>query len=142
MVYAFGNRGEKASRSLRFQATAGAATMSCKRMRQNSRRYTVRARATEFVLPPIDDGLVLGRDSPIGHVAVGRALSLLTVTPFEHVEVDDDVIGDVLVRSAILRKITPAQLRKFVLESIKPIMGPEEIIQLNIEIEVTLDQEG
>ncbi len=102
-------------------------------------RHTIRARATEFVLPPIDDGLVLGCSSPIGHVAVGKALNLLTVTPFEHLEVDDEVISDILVRSAILRKISPEQLRDFVLKNIRPIMGPDEIVQLNLEVEVYLE---
>lgn len=112
-------------------------------MNQKNRRHTFRARLTEFVLPPIDDGLVLGKHSPIGHVAVGKALSLLSTTQFEHVPVEDDVIGDVLVRSAILRKISAEQLRKFVLEEIKPLMGPEEIIHLDlkIEIEIGIDQE-
>ncbi len=110
-------------------------------MQKERRHYTIRARVTEFLLPPIEDGLVLGRHSPIGHVAVSRALGLLSVTPFEHVQVDDDVIGDVLVRSAILRKITPSQLRDFVLTSIKPFMGSEEIIQLNIDVEINLEKE-
>lgn len=108
----------------------------------NRRRSLIRTRVTEFVLPPIDDGLVLGRDSPIGHVAVSQALRLLTVTPFEHVPIDDDVIGDLLVRSAILRKISPDELRSFVITHIKPIMGADEIIQLNIEVEVSLESEG
>lgn len=101
--------------------------------------HTIRARATEFVLPPIDDGLVLGRTSPIGHVAVGKALDMLTVTPFEHIEVEDEVISDILVRSAILRKISPDQLRDFVLENIRPMMGADEIVQLNLDVEVQLE---
>ncbi len=108
---------------------------------KNNRRHIFRARLTEFVLPPIDDGLVLGRQSPIGHVAVGKALSLLSTTQFEHVPVEDEVIGDILVRSAILRKISAEQLRKFVLEEIKPLMGPEEIIHLDLKIEIGIDQE-
>jgi len=52
------------------------------------------------------------------------------------------VIGDVLVRSAILRKISADQLREFVLSSVKPIMGDDEIIQLNIEVEITLERDG
>jgi hypothetical protein len=110
-------------------------------MNKKNRRHTFHTRLTEFILPPIDDGLVLGRQSPIGHIAVGKALSLLTTTQFEHVPVEDDVIGDVLVRSAILRKISPEQLRRFVLEEIKPLMGPEEIIHLNLKIEIEIDQE-
>lgn len=113
-------------------------------MRHNNiRRHIIHARVKEFVLPPINDGLVLGRDSPIGHMAVAKALNLLTVTPYEHVLIDDDVIGDVLVRSAILRKITVEQIRAFVLQEVKPLMGPEEILHLALDIEVLLtEQEG
>lgn len=109
-------------------------------MHKEKRHNTIRARATEFLLPPIDDGLVLGRHSPIGHVAVSRALDLLSVTPFEHIPIDDEVISDILVRSAILRKATTSQLRDFVLTSIKPFMGSEEIIQLNIDVEISLEK--
>lgn len=99
----------------------------------------IRAQLTEFSLPPITDGLVLGKLSPIGHVAVGTALSLLTTTAFEHLPIDDDVIGDVLIRSAILRKTSREQLIKFVLQEIKPVMGAEEIIRLDIKIEILLE---
>lgn len=51
------------------------------------------------------------------------------------------MIGDVLVRSAILRKISPEQFRCFVLEEIKPLMGPEENIHLDLEVEIEIDQE-
>lgn len=104
--------------------------------------HVLQARVGEFVLPPIEDGLVLGRHSPIGHVAVGKALSLLTTTPYEHVIVEDDVIGDVLVRTAILRKIPASALIDFVLREIKPIMGPEEILHLKLEVELSIETKG
>ncbi|MDF3837625.1 hypothetical protein P3W85_32485 [Cupriavidus basilensis] len=106
---------------------------------EKRRHILFRAHIKEFVLPPISDGLVLGRRSPIGHVAVGRALDLLSTTPFEHVELDDDVIADLLVRRAILRKVPIHQLKAFVLEEIKPTMGVEEIIHFSLEIEIILD---
>ncbi len=106
--------------------------------KDRNRRSIIRTRISEFVLPPIDDGLVLGKNSPIGHVAVGKALSLLSTTSFDHVPIEDDVIGDILVRSAIMRKIPKEQLIEFVLRVIKPLMGPEEIIHLDIEIEVEI----
>jgi hypothetical protein len=102
-------------------------------------RQIIRARVREFVLPPIVDGLVLGRFSPIGHVAVGKALALLTTTPFEHLSIDDEVIGDVLIRSAVLRKIDGDALRRFILDHIKPLMGPEEILHLELEAEIVIE---
>lgn len=102
----------------------------------------IRAQLSEFVLPPIDDGLVLGLQSPIGHVAIGKALSLLTTTPFQHVQVEDDVIGDIIVRTAIMRKISANELRTYVLEEVKPIMGPEEIIHLRLQVDVIIERRG
>ncbi|OGT23116.1 MAG: hypothetical protein A2342_00460 [Gallionellales bacterium RIFOXYB12_FULL_54_9] len=108
-------------------------------MSDKKRRSIIRANLTEFVLPPIDDGLVLGKLSPIGHVAVGKALSLLSTTSFDHIAIEDDVIGDILVRTAIMRKISREQLIVFVLNEIKPLMGPEEIIHLDIKVEISLE---
>lgn len=107
----------------------------------NSRKTgnIIRAQISEFSLPPITDGLVLGKNSPIGHVAVGKALSLLTTTSFEHLEIEDDVIGDVLIRSAILRKASREQIIHFVLSEIKPVMGAEEIIHLDLKVEILLE---
>ncbi|ABI55895.1 hypothetical protein ACN2MM_03305 [Alkalilimnicola ehrlichii MLHE-1] len=111
-------------------------------MQRDSSRYIIRASVKEFSLPPIHDGLVLGRESPIGHMAVAKALDLLTITPYEHLEIEDEVIGDVLVRSAVLRKLSADQVRDFVLTRVKPLMGPEEIVHLEMEIEVQIDSEG
>lgn len=102
-------------------------------------RYLIRAEMSEFVLPPIHDGLVLGKASPIGHVAVHRALGLLSTTSYDHVPIEDEVIGDILVRSAILRKISREHLIDFVLAEIKPYMGPEEIIHLELKVEIHLE---
>lgn len=103
------------------------------------RRSIIRAEMTEFILPPIDDGLVLGKLSPIGHVAVGKALSLLSTTAFDHIPIEDDIIGDILVRSAITRKVSQEKLIAFVLSEVKPLMGPEEIIHLDIKLEIHLE---
>ena len=99
----------------------------------------IRAQLTEFTLPPITDGLVLGRSSPIGHVAVGKALSLLTTIAFEHLPIEDEIISDVLIRRAILRKSSKEQLIKFILQEVKPIMGSEEIIHLDLQVDVLLE---
>lgn len=108
-------------------------------MHNRKHQNIIRAQLSEFSLPPITDGLVLGRLSPIGHVAVGKALNLLTTTSFDHLQIEDEVISDVLVRTAILRKASREQLINFVLQEIKPLMGAEEIIHLDLKIEVMVE---
>jgi len=108
----------------------------------SSSKHVLRARVQEFNIPPIRDALVLGRDSPIGCVAIRKALNLLGASPFEHLEVQDEIISDIVVRRAILRRIPKETLIAFVLNRVKPLMGTEEILQLDIEAEVLLEEES
>ena len=36
--------------------------------------YSMSVRVTEFIIPPVSDGLVLGKESPIGFAAVTKRL--------------------------------------------------------------------
>jgi hypothetical protein len=96
------------------------------------------ARIVEYRMPPFRDALIMGRESSIGCHAMRRALSLLAKTPFAHIEIDDPVISDILVRESLLRRITQDQLIEFVLSHVKPLLGSEDVLQVELDIEVTL----
>ncbi|MCL6555354.1 MAG: hypothetical protein K6T56_03210 [Burkholderiales bacterium] len=104
-----------------------------------SHSHSVRLSLSEFLLPPIEDGLVMGARSPIGHVAMSRALSLLSTTPYRRVPVEDDVVSDILVREAILRKLDEQELVSLVLRHVKPFMAADEILHLKLEVTTHLD---
>lgn len=99
----------------------------------------ISARAFEFTIPPLRDMLVLGKKAPIGCIAMRRALELLIKTPYEHIELDDDdVISDILVRSHLLKRLPKETLINFVFSQVKPLMGPEEVLQIEIDLKVFL----
>ena len=98
----------------------------------------ISARISEYLMPPLKDMLVMGKDSPIGCVAMRRALDLLIKTPYEHIKIDDDIIGDILVRQSILRRVSKEQLINFVLNNTKPLLGPEEVLHVELKIDVHL----
>jgi hypothetical protein len=100
------------------------------------------ARITEYEIPPIRDALVLGKEAPIGCQAMRRALSLLIKTPYAHLEIEDDIISDILVRETLLRRLPQAQLIAFVLSHVKPLMGPEEVLHVELDIEVHLSHQS
>lgn len=104
-------------------------------------KYVVKAHVREFTIPPVRDGLVLGIESPIGCVAMRRALELLIATPFEHIEIEDDVIRDILVRRALLRRVPRDKLVDFVLRRVKPLMGIDEILYLELNAEIHIEDE-
>jgi hypothetical protein len=104
-------------------------------------QHSIKVRIKDFAIPPIHDALVLGKNSPIGCAAIRKAIDLLVHSPFEHIELDDEVISDILVRNKILRRIPRNKLVAFVLKRIKPLMGAEEILHLDLDAEVTLEDE-
>lgn len=103
----------------------------------------LRARLTEFNIPPVRDCLVVGTQAPIGVEAIKRALSLLQVATFEHItseEVDkSETIADVLIRTPLLRKISKQRLLGFITRRVEPYMEPQEILHLDLEVELTLE---
>ncbi len=111
-------------------------------MTNRSHKYAINARIREFTLPPISDGLVLGRDAPIGCVAFKKALALLVTAPFEHIELEDDVVSSLFIRKAVLRRVPQEYLVSFVLKRLKPLMGPEEILHLDLSTEILVEEEG
>lgn len=104
-------------------------------------KHLLRVRVQEYAIPALRDVLILGKASPIGCVAFRKALEFLSRATYVHVEIQDDVISDILVRSTILRLISQKSLVDFVLRRIKPLIGPEDIIHLSIEAEILLEEE-
>jgi hypothetical protein len=102
-------------------------------------KHHVTARIREFKIPPIRDGLILGREAAIGCVAIRQALGLLSPYPFTHIELDDPVASDIVVRESILRRIPRERLIAFVIENIKEHMAPNEILHIDIDIEVQIE---
>ena len=104
-------------------------------------KYTLKARVREFGVPPIHDVLVLGKQSPIGCAAIRKAIEFLVASPFNHVEFQNDIISDIIVRSAIMRRIPKDKRIAFVLSQIKPLIAADEILHLDLEVEVAIEEE-
>lgn len=105
---------------------------------RNEKSIRVRMRALE--IPPIKDGLIIGRDAAIGAEAMLRTLRLMTNEKFERVPMKDDVVSDIIVRTSVLRKLGQERLVQFVRERVKPLMAETELLMLDIEIEVVIEE--
>lgn len=104
------------------------------------RKTHISAQVGEYVIPPLKDMLVLGKQAPIGCISMRRAIELLITTKYEHVEVEDDIISDIFVRQYLLKRITKEGLIDFVLTHIKPLMGVEEIMHASVDVKVFLSE--
>jgi len=102
------------------------------------KKLDITARVGEYAIPPLKDMLVLGKESPIGCIAMRRAIELLVKAPFEHIELDDNIISDILVRQHLLRRVAKDDLIDFVMTHMKPLMGPDEVLHAEINVNVLL----
>lgn len=99
----------------------------------------IRVRVRALEIPPIKDGLVIGRDAAIGGEAMTRTLRLMTNEKFDRILIKDEIVQELIVRSAVLRKVGEERLVSFVLKRVKPIMAETELLMLDIEIELVIE---
>lgn len=107
---------------------------------RKSVRYSLSARVSQFDVPPVNDGLVIGRESPIGFSAISKALNLLVADNFETVEMEDEVVGQIIVRRSILRRIPQDRLVAFIMDRVKPLMCAQEVLHLELNAEVAIEE--
>jgi len=105
-------------------------------MTTREKKIHITARVGEYAIPPLKDMLIMGKQAPIGCIAMRRAIELLIKTPFEHIELEDDVISDILVRHHLIRRVSRDALIDFVIKNIKPLMSPDEVLHAEIDINV------
>ena len=104
-----------------------------------NRETLMRVRVKSLEMPPIKDGLVIGKSAAIGIDAMLRTLSILTHEEFERLHLTDEVIEDIIVKTSILRKAGRERLVKFVLTNLKPVMTATELLVLDIYIELVIE---
>jgi len=107
---------------------------------KTSTRHSLSARVSEFDIPPVTDGLLVGKNSPIGFSAISKALNLLVADNFVTIEVEDDTISHCVVRRAIVRRVPQEKLVAFLLERVKPLMCAQEIMHLELKADVMVEE--
>lgn len=100
---------------------------------------SVHLKVREFAIPPVRDCLVVGRKSPVACVALLNSIALRHGEPFDDLRSDDALVSNVLVRGNVLKKISGERLVALVLRRVKPLMGEVEVMQLDVEAEISLE---
>jgi hypothetical protein len=106
---------------------------------QGTDEKIIRVRLRSLEIPPIKDGLLIGVDATIGGEAMTRTLRLMTNEKFDRIVLKDDIIQEMIVRTAVLRKIGRDRLLAFVFKRVKPIMAESELLLLDIDVELVIE---
>ena len=60
-------------------------------------------------------------------------------TQFDQISVVDDVISDILVRSSILKRIPKEKFSQLMIDRVKPLMSPDEVMHVDVDAELILE---
>lgn len=107
----------------------------------NEPKFLITAKIKEFSIPPITDGLIIGKDAAIGVSALQKALRLLIPEEFDHIEIQDEIINSMLIRCSITRRLSQKRVVAFLLDQVKPLMVADEILHIQLDAEITITQE-
>lgn len=100
----------------------------------------VRVRLKALEIPPIKDGIVIGKSAPMGVEAMMRTLKLMSNERFVHVQVKDGSVQcDAIVRESVVKKLKEEKLSQFIRSRICPFMADNELLMLDMEIEVVVE---
>ena len=100
----------------------------------------IRVRIKALEIPPVKDGIVIGKSAPIGVESMLRTLKLMSAERFARIEFPGDaVISDAIVRESVIRKLGQPRLVEFIARRVKSLMAENELLMLDMEIEVVVE---
>lgn len=98
--------------------------------------YLVNLSFEEISIPPFKDILVLGKSCPQGKLGITHCYQMLCVDEFSIIEMDDEVVGYVLINNKILKRMSKEQIMEILKINVFPYMSNGETIKVNFRVEI------
>lgn len=95
----------------------------------------------EFQLPPVGDGLLIGKRATIGPTALFEALERMLPGTYERIDVEDGVVESVIVHKSRLRIMGRDKLVELAVSHGSDLMDETTCLHLSLDAEVTFDVE-
>ena len=103
----------------------------------NSMKYSVSMILQEIKLPPFDEILVLGKNSPHGKNGISKSFELLLPNGFEVFDINENNVEAVFVNKRILAKLPLEKLMKLLKERVFPFVSEGELLKVDLKISIT-----
>jgi len=100
-------------------------------------KYSVSMILQEIKLPPFDEILVLGKNSPHGKNGISKSFELLLPNGFEVFDINENNVEAVFVNKRILAKLPLEKLMKLLKERVFPFVSEGELLKVDLKISIT-----
>lgn len=104
----------------------------------NGVRYNIDLSFEEIKLPPVQDILVLGKNSHYGKIGILKSFELLVPNGFEVVEVTThDNVDAVLVSKRILNKISKEKILEILKDKVFAVVSEGEVLKVDFKVTIS-----
>ena len=106
---------------------------------ESSIKYSVSLSFEEIKLPPFQEILVLGRNTPHGKNGISKSFELLIPNGFEIIEIDHENVECVFVNKRIIAKMPMDKVLKILNSKVFPYVSDSEIIKVDFKLTISCD---
>ncbi|QCR25220.1 hypothetical protein C1N53_21535 [Pontibacter sp. SGAir0037] len=100
-------------------------------------KYSISLSFEEIRLPPFQDILILGKNSPQGQFGLNKSFELLAPNGFEFYEVADEKVEAVFINKRLLNKIPAAKLLQILKSKVFQYVSEGELTKVDLKISMS-----
>jgi len=91
----------------------------------------------EIKLPPFQDILVLGKNSPQGKIGLGKSFELLVPNGFDIIEINDGRVEAVFINKKILTKISSDKIIDILKSKVFQFISEGELVKVDFKVSIS-----
>lgn len=100
-------------------------------------KYSINLSFEEIKLPPFQDILILGKNSPQGKIGLCKSFELLAPNGFHTIEINDDKVEAVFINKKILNKISSDKIIEILKLKVFQFISEGELIKVDFKIVIS-----
>jgi len=104
---------------------------------ETEKKYQINLSFEEIKLPPFQEILIIGINSPHGKFGISKSFELLIPNGFEIVEVQDDKIEAIFINKRLIAKMPKEKILKILKEKVFPFVSEGELLKVDFKISVS-----
>ncbi|NJO92822.1 MAG: hypothetical protein HC831_30530 [Chloroflexia bacterium] len=108
-------------------------------MEKETLKYQINLSFEEIKLPPFQEILVLGKNSPQGKIGLFQSFNLLLPDNFLAIDVEDEKVEAVFINKRILAKVSENQVIAVLKTRVFPYISEGEVIKVDFKLKVLYD---
>ncbi|MDB5274190.1 MAG: hypothetical protein JWO58_2557 [Chitinophagaceae bacterium] len=105
-------------------------------MNKSNIKYSIDLSFEEIKLPPFQDILILGKNSPQGKMGIFKSFELLVPNGFELVEVFNERVEAVLINKKILAKMPKDKIMEILKIKVFPFISEGELMKVDFRVTI------